>query len=106
MGPIAPNIKTRPDALGTAENVSVRANHENYIHHTLYRQKQVRERKTLKTGPDAIGTDVMHIYTYFGPELYLKLPISCLISLHFAYLYFIFDYTLFVVHFRKFEPEY
>jgi hypothetical protein len=46
--PGSANMKTRPDALGTAENVSGRAKHENWIQHPPNRRKLVRERKTRK----------------------------------------------------------
>jgi hypothetical protein len=68
-------MKTGLDALGTAENESGHAKHENMTPHPPYRRKQVRERKTKKleptpsvppkmspgvqnkkTGPDALGT--------------------------------------------------
>jgi hypothetical protein len=68
-------MKTRPDALVTAEKESRSANHENETGRPPYRRKRVRDRKTgkqdrtpsvppkkgpgaqnMKTGPDAPGT--------------------------------------------------
>jgi hypothetical protein len=68
-------MKTGPDALGTAENEFVRANHENGTRRPQYRQNRVRARKkgkrdptlsvppktsqgaqNMKTGPNALGT--------------------------------------------------
>jgi hypothetical protein len=43
--PWSANMKTRPDALGTTENDSGRANHENGTRHPPYRRKLVWERK-------------------------------------------------------------
>jgi hypothetical protein len=51
MIPGAQSMKTGPDALGTAENVSGRAEHENGISRPHYRRKLVRARKTLKRDP-------------------------------------------------------
>jgi hypothetical protein len=42
----AQNMKTGPDALGTAENMSGSGKQENKMRRTRYRRKQVRERKT------------------------------------------------------------
>jgi hypothetical protein len=75
MCPGAQNMKTGPEALGTAENESGSTKHENGTRRSSYRQKRVRECKTLKrettpslppknspgaqnmkTGPDALGT--------------------------------------------------
>jgi hypothetical protein len=44
-------MKTLPDALGTVENVSGNAKHENGSGRRRYHRKQVRERKTLKRDP-------------------------------------------------------
>jgi hypothetical protein len=44
-------MKTGPDALGTAENGSGRAIHENGTRRPRYRQKRVRARKTRKRDP-------------------------------------------------------
>jgi hypothetical protein len=71
----AQNMKTRLDALGTDENESGRAKHENGNRRTLHHQKRVRARKTwkrdrtpsvpsktssgaqnMKSGSDALGT--------------------------------------------------
>jgi hypothetical protein len=41
-------MKTRPDAVGTAENVFGRAKHVNGTRRPRYRRKCVRERETLK----------------------------------------------------------
>jgi hypothetical protein len=68
-------MKTGPDALGTAENESWRAKHENRNLRPRYRRNLVRERKAwkrdptpsvepkmnpgaqdMKMGPDAVGT--------------------------------------------------
>jgi hypothetical protein len=68
-------MKTGPDALGNAENVSRRAKHENETRYLRCCRKRVSERKTRKkdpmhsappktcpgaqnmnTGPDALGT--------------------------------------------------
>jgi hypothetical protein len=46
--PSAQNKKTGPDALGTAENESGHAKHENGTGLPRYHRKRVRERKTLK----------------------------------------------------------
>jgi hypothetical protein len=46
MNPGAQNMKTGLDALGTAENESGRAKHENETRRPWYRRKRVRERKT------------------------------------------------------------
>jgi hypothetical protein len=45
-GPGAQNMKTKPDALGTAENASWSAKHENGTRRHRYRPKWVLERKT------------------------------------------------------------
>jgi hypothetical protein len=71
----AQNIKTGPDALGTAENESLSTIHENGTRRPQHRRKRVREQKTrkrdpsppllsktspraqnMKTGPDVLGT--------------------------------------------------
>jgi hypothetical protein len=44
--PGAQNMKTGPDALGTAENESGSAKHENDTRRPRYRGKLLRERKT------------------------------------------------------------
>jgi hypothetical protein len=44
-------MKTTHDALGTAENESGSAKHENWTRCPLYRQKHVRERKIYKRDP-------------------------------------------------------
>jgi hypothetical protein len=49
MSPGAQNMKTRPDALRTAENVSGSAKHENGTRRPRYRQN-------MKTRVDAVGT--------------------------------------------------
>jgi hypothetical protein len=73
--PGSPNMKKRPNALGSARNGSRRAKHENGTRRPRYCQKRVRKRKTwkrdpspsvpptmsleaqnLKTGPGALGT--------------------------------------------------
>jgi hypothetical protein len=46
----AQNMKTRPDAFGTAQNESGSEKHENWTRRPRYRRKQVRERKTCKRG--------------------------------------------------------
>jgi hypothetical protein len=46
MSPGAQNIKTRPAVLGTAENDSRRAKHENGTRRPRDRRKYVPERKT------------------------------------------------------------
>jgi hypothetical protein len=51
MSPTAQNMKTGPDALGTAENESDNAKHENGTRRTRHRRNRVRERKTLKRDP-------------------------------------------------------
>jgi hypothetical protein len=75
MSPGAQNMKTGPDTLGTTENESGSAKHENKTRRPRYRRKQVRMRKSRKqdptpsvqsitspgaqikkTGPDALGT--------------------------------------------------
>jgi hypothetical protein len=75
MIPGAQNMKTEPDAIGTAEKESGSAKHENGTRGPRYRRKRVRARKTrkrdttpsvppkmipgaqnMKTEPDAIGT--------------------------------------------------
>jgi hypothetical protein len=45
-----------PDALGTAENESERAIHENGSRCPRHRQKPVMAREKMKTGPDALDT--------------------------------------------------
>jgi hypothetical protein len=64
----AQNMKTGPDALGTAENESERAKHENGTRHPRYRGKRLWEptpsiplkisssAQNMKTGPDALRT--------------------------------------------------
>jgi hypothetical protein len=73
--PGAHDMKTGPEALGTVQNESGSAKHENEIWRPRYRLKWVRERKTwkrnpapsislkmspeapnMKTGPNALGT--------------------------------------------------
>jgi hypothetical protein len=49
-------MKTGPDALGTAENDSGRAKHENRTRRPRYREKTSPGAKNMKTGPDALGT--------------------------------------------------
>jgi hypothetical protein len=75
MSPGAQNLKTAPDAPGTAENMSGHAKRENGTRRPRHRRERVRERKTrkrdpthsappkmspdaqkLKKGPDALGT--------------------------------------------------
>jgi hypothetical protein len=75
-GPGAENMKTGPDAVGTAENGSGSAIQENGNRRRRYRQKRVWKRKTrkqdqtpsvppkmspgaqnMKTGPDALSTN-------------------------------------------------
>jgi hypothetical protein len=51
MSPGARNMKTGPDALGTAGNDSRSTKDENWIRHPRYRRKHVRARKTLKWEP-------------------------------------------------------
>jgi hypothetical protein len=46
MSPVAQNMKTRPDALGTAENESESAKHENGTRRRPHRRKHARECKT------------------------------------------------------------
>jgi hypothetical protein len=46
MIPGAQNMKTGPDALGTAEYESGLVKHENGTHRPRYRGKRFRERKT------------------------------------------------------------
>jgi hypothetical protein len=46
MSPGTQNNKMGPDALGTAENESGKAKHENETRRPRYRRKRVRERKT------------------------------------------------------------
>jgi hypothetical protein len=46
--PAPQNKKTRPDALGTAENESGRAKNEIGTRRPRYRRKRVRTRKTIK----------------------------------------------------------
>jgi hypothetical protein len=45
MGPVAQNMKTRPNALVIAENGSGNAKHENRTQCPRYRRKRVREKK-------------------------------------------------------------
>jgi hypothetical protein len=47
----AQNMKTRPDAHGTAENESERAKHENGTRRTRNHRKRFRVRKTCKRDP-------------------------------------------------------
>jgi hypothetical protein len=54
--PGAQNMKTGHDAVGTAENESGHAKHENGTWRPPYRRKRVRERKNMKTGADALGS--------------------------------------------------
>jgi hypothetical protein len=75
MSPVAQNMKTGPDALGTAKNDSRHTKLENNTGRPRYRRKRVWARKTLnwdptpsvppntssgaqnvKTGPDAVDT--------------------------------------------------
>jgi hypothetical protein len=49
------NMKTGPDALRIAENVSLSARDENGTRRRRYRRKLVRALKNMKTGPDAPG---------------------------------------------------
>jgi hypothetical protein len=49
--PGAQNMKTGPNALGTAEHESERAKYENRTRRTRHRRKLVRERKTWKMDP-------------------------------------------------------
>jgi hypothetical protein len=56
MSPGAQNMKTGPDALGTAENDSGRTKYENGTRRPLYREKMSPGAKNLKTGPDALCT--------------------------------------------------
>jgi hypothetical protein len=51
MSPGVQNTKTGRDSLGTAENESGRAKHEEQTRRPRYRRKLVRERKTLKWDP-------------------------------------------------------
>jgi hypothetical protein len=46
MSPDAQNMKTGPDALGTAENESGSAKHEKGTRRPPYRRKRVRAHKT------------------------------------------------------------
>jgi hypothetical protein len=74
-GPVAQNMKTGPDALGTVDNEFRSAKHANRTRRPRFRPKRVWERKTckweptpsvpsktttgaqnMKTGPDALGT--------------------------------------------------
>jgi hypothetical protein len=74
MSPVAQKLKTEPNALGTAENESGSAKHENATRRRRHRRIRVRERETwkrdltpsvpsktgpgaqnMKTGPDALG---------------------------------------------------
>jgi hypothetical protein len=70
--PGAKNMKTGPDALGTAENEFGRAKHENGTRLPRYRRKRVGDRKTRKTGPDALGTaektSMAAQYMKMGPD--------------------------------------
>jgi hypothetical protein len=73
MSPGAQNMKTEPDALGTAGKDSGSVKYENGTRHPRYRRKCVRACKkgnptpsvmpkmcpgaqNMKTGPDALGT--------------------------------------------------
>jgi hypothetical protein len=68
MSPGAQSMKTGPDALRTAENVSGSAKHENESGRPRYRRTRIREptpseppktspgAQNIKTGPDALGT--------------------------------------------------
>jgi hypothetical protein len=75
MSQVAQNMKTGPDAPGTAENESGSAKDENGMRRPLYRRRRVREDKTrkrdmtpsvppkmspgaqnMKAGPDALVT--------------------------------------------------
>jgi hypothetical protein len=49
-------MKTGPDSLGTAENVSGSAKHENGSRRPRYRRKTTPGAQSKKTGPDALGT--------------------------------------------------
>jgi hypothetical protein len=51
MSPGAQNVKTGPDALGTAENMFGSEKHENEKVHPRYRRKRVQARKTRKWDP-------------------------------------------------------
>jgi hypothetical protein len=53
--PAPQNKKTRPDALGTAENESGRAKNEIGTRRPRYRRKRVRTRKTIKLDPMPCG---------------------------------------------------
>jgi hypothetical protein len=55
MSPGAQNTKTRHDTLGTVENESSSAKHENGTLRPWYRRKRVRE-QNMQPGPDALGT--------------------------------------------------
>jgi hypothetical protein len=49
-------MKTRPDALATAENESGHTKPENNIRRPRYSLRRVRECQTYKTESDALGT--------------------------------------------------
>jgi hypothetical protein len=51
MSPGAQNKKMRADTLGTVENESQNAKHENGTRRPRYRLKRVQGRKTLKRDP-------------------------------------------------------
>jgi hypothetical protein len=59
MSPRAQNMKIGPDNLGTVENESGRAKHENGYRRPRYRRKRVRARITLKQDPMAAVTPKM-----------------------------------------------
>jgi hypothetical protein len=59
MSPGAQNMKIVHDALGTAENESGSAKHENGTRRPWYRRKRVRVGKNMKTGSNAVGTAKM-----------------------------------------------
>jgi hypothetical protein len=55
MSPDAQYIKTGPDALGTAENDSKSAQHENGSRRPRYLPKSSLGAQNIKTRPDALG---------------------------------------------------
>jgi hypothetical protein len=49
-------MKTGPDALRTAKNMSRSGKHENKIGRPRYGRKMSSGAQNMKTGPDALGT--------------------------------------------------
>jgi hypothetical protein len=56
MSPEAQNMKTGPDTLRTAKNMSGSGKDENGIGRPRYRRKMSSGKQNMKTGPDALGT--------------------------------------------------